>query len=442
MEFYEYYRIMRSRIWLPLALAAFGLLVVLALYFVGGRMWKAEGQMLAQPGAGYLVTWAGSEVNIGEGDDTWGTLEQMVQSQAVAQQGARKAGVDPAKVSGLGFERTRRGNMFKVMGSAPSAETAQKYVAGGMDALAQMWNQTRLERAQAIQKELQKRGEALAPRREALQSRLAQMETGPPPGKPEDVLTWTQAQISQTQGALSTATVDIEMSRDRLSALNDFAQRERSTPPAQRVLTDASLQTTPLNGLQLRLQDLQSQRTQMLQTRTENHPEAQALSRQITSIQQQIAKANEASAPLRTRVSPSLEQQLVLARGELAASERRVTVLREQETRLRERIPELQARVRNYQKLQEQLAPLNEERQKLVANLQTIGGEIKRLQGSADLRVVDAATVTGTTKSPAKLAMMAVGALIGGFVIGLLLVFLLHYLEVGKPETEPVHAPA
>jgi hypothetical protein len=37
---------------------------------------------------------------------------------------------------------------------------------------------------------------------------------------------------------------------------------------------------------------------------------------------------------------------------------------------------------------------------------------------------------------------MAFGAVIGGFIIGVLLVFLLHYLDLGKAEIEPVHALA
>lgn len=442
MEFHEYYQIIRTRLALPIVLALFAILLVAVLYLTSGKEWKAQGQMLAQPGAGYSVRWAGSTVDVGEGSETWGTLQQLVQSRVVAEQAAGVAGIPLDGLKGFVFERGTRGDMFRITGSADSPEKSVAYVSAGMQATQKLLNETRLQRAEAVRADLQKRAAQAAPRREAIQERLARMETGPPAGKPPDVLTWTQTQIASTDGAIATASVDIGMARDRLNSLSDFARRERSVPPQQRLMGDTATVPTPTTTLQSRLTDLQGQRTKMLQTRTGNHPEVVALDREIAATQQQLTKANEENGPVLNRLSPSLQQQLVLAESELGAAQRRVDVLRNQSSDLRARIPALQARARDYTALVDQLEPLNNERASLLANLNMVGDEIVRLRGTQDLQVIDPPQVIGTSPTVAKLVLTMVAALIGGFIIGLMVIFALHYMEVGRTEPEPVKAPA
>lgn len=442
MEFHEYYQLIRSRLALPLALALFAVVVGTGLFFLSGKQWKAQGQVLAQPGAGYRVRWAGSDVEIAEGDDTWGTLQQLVESRAVAEQAATKAGVDTKGLTGFTFERGRRGNMFSITGSAESPERATAYVAAGMDATSQLWNQERLQRAEAVRADLRQRAVELAPRREAMQAQLARMETGPPEGKPPDVLAWTQSQIASTEGAIATATVDVGMARDRVNSLNSFAQRERLAPPQQRLMADTATVPTPTAALQARLADLQGQRAKMLQSRTDQHPEVAALNRDIAATQKQLDEANKENAPALNRISPTLQQQIVLAESELGATQRRVDVLNKQASDLRARIPAQQARARDYQAVLEQLKPLDDQRLALLGNLTKVGDEIARLSGTQDLQVVDPAQVTGSNKTTKKLVMVIMGALVGGFIIGTLLVFLLHYLDTSRPEYEPAQQAA
>ena len=440
MEFHEYCQIIRSRMGLPLALALFAVVVATGLFLLAGRQYKAQGQVLALPGAGYTVRWAGSNVEVAEMEDIWGTLQQLVESRAVAEQAALQTRLDVNGLKGFTFDRGRRGNMFSVIGSAGSPQQATAYVAAGMNAAGQLWTQQRLQRAVAVQADLLQRGDQLAPRREALQSRMAQMESGPPEGKPPDVLAWAQSQIASTQGAIATASVDVGMARDRLNSLQSFALRERSVPPQQRLMADGAVLPGPATSLQARLLDLQTQRSVMLQTRTAKHPEVVALDREIADTQKRLAQANDENRPVLNRISPTLQQQLVVAEAELGATQRRVDVLRKQEADLRAKLPVLQSRAREYQALLDQFKPLDDERTALLGQLNTVENEISRLQGTHDLRVVDAATVMGTNKTSKKLIMTIFGSLLGGFIIGTLLVFLLHYLELSRPEYEEAKA--
>lgn len=440
MEFHEYYQIIRARLAVPLVIALFAVVVAGGLLVLSGKQWHAEGQMLAQPGAAYGVRWAGNAVEVSQDDDAWGTLQQLVESRTVAEQAAAKAGLGAAGLTGLTFDRSRRGNMFTVSGSAGSSEKATAYVTAGMGATSQLWNQSRLQRAEAVRADLQQRADAIAPRRDAVLTRLAAMEEGPNPGKPPDVLSWTQTQIASNDGAVATAAVDVGMARDRLNSLQGFAARERSMPPEQRLMADNATQPVTA-GLQARLADLQAQRTTMLQTRTDKHPEVQALDREIADTQKRLDQANDQGGSAPNRVSPTLQQQIVVAEAELGASQRRVDELRSQGNDLRARIPALQARARDYQALLEQFKPLDDERTALLANLTTVREEIGRLQGTEDLQVVDTAQVSGSNRTPKKLVMTIASAFIGGLIIGVLLLFVLHYLDISRPEYTPAKAP-
>lgn len=447
MELIEYYRLLRRRLWIPLLLGALALLVVGLVYVLGPKRWRAEGQMLAQPGAALRVRWSGPTVDVVEEDEVWGTLEQLVESRAVAEPAATEAGIiqsggSTSALKGLSFERSKRGNAFKVRGEAPDPAKSKQYVDAAMKKLAEFWDQTRLERARAMAADMRRQLEAQEPRRQALLTQLEAAERQSPPGKPTDLLAWTETQIIENQGAMSAAQVEVNVARDRLNTLLDMARRERALPPEQRTWAEGAVVTSPVTALSAKVADLELQRQRMLQTRTPNHPEVQALTRDLEAARQQLQAARRQEAQARDRVSPSLETQLVMARMELTAAQRRVQALQGRDAALRDRVPALQTRVRKYTDLQEQLKPLDDQRMTLLGNLKTLDSEARRLRESNDLSVVDPAQVVSSNRTLGRFAMLAVAGVAAGSIIGVLLVFLLHYLDVGASRAAVEASPA
>lgn len=434
MEFIEYYQLLRRYVWAPLLLMVVAALGGVLVYFLGPTVWKASGQILAQPGSAYRLRWAGATVEVTEEAEVWGTIQQLVESRALAEQAAQEAGLRDAHLQPLGFERDKRGNIFAIKGSAETADIAQRYVNGGMAALAKIWDQTRMDRTQAIRTEIQDRLGRLTPDRDRLLAEMRRLEAGPPPGPPTEAAVAVQSELTQVNGAIGTTAVDVEAARDRLSALSVLAQRESRARPEQ--------QANPvLVSLRTRLSDLQTQRRRMLQTRTENHPEVVALDEDIQATRAELRRAEAQVQALGT--TTALEQQLVLARADVQAAQRRVQELRARQAALQGRLAELQGRANAYRRLSDELAPADDERKTLLTNLKVANNEIDRLRTSQDLRVIEPARATESNRTPARLAMLVVGCGVAGLVLGVVLVFVLHYLQVAgnnRPAAASVKA--
>ncbi|MEN6301206.1 MAG: hypothetical protein ABFD96_00685, partial [Armatimonadia bacterium] len=138
----------------------------------------------------------------------------------------------------------------------------------------------------------------------------------------------------------------------------------------------------------------------------------------------------------------ALSQQIVMSRMELASALRRIQALQARDSELRNRLPALQNRARLYSELLERLKPLDDQRASILANLKILDAEARRLRESRDLSVVDKAEVISTNRSLSRFAMLAVAGIFAGFIIGIMVVFLLHYLDVGGQSKDAQPAPA
>lgn len=428
MEFIDYYQLLRRYIWAPLLLMAVAALGGALVYFLGPVVYQGTGQMLAQPGAAYRVRWAGAEVEVTEEAEMWGTLQQLAESQTLAQRAVQEAGLSSAGLKPLRFERDKRGNMFRLNGEAGTAEVANRYVDGAMKALAQIWSQTRRDRAESMRKEIQDRLGRLTPQRDQVLGQMNVLEAGPPAGPPPEAVQATQTELAQVNGAIGTAAVDADAARNRLSALATLARRDAEARPGA--------QADPvIASLQARLSDLQNQRRRMLLTRTENHPEVAALDDDIRATQQELRR--QQAERRQGGASTAIDQQVVLARADVQAAQARLQELRARQASLQNRLAALQAKAVAYKRLQEELTPLDTERTALLGDLQTINNEVLRLTTTSDLQVMEAAHTTESNRQPQRLVMLVAGSAAAGLILGILLILLLHYAQVagnGRPK--------
>ena len=387
----------------------------------------------------------GAEIGFAHDQSFWGTLEQFVGLRAVVEVSANAAGItNPDELRTLPsfeFQRGKRGSVFTFRGTGKSPKQAEDLTNKGMEYLASSWNASRAEDARLIRQQLIADISGADKTIAALRERLNRMQSGKGlAGRPTDLLTWTQGQINALQGSIATAKIDIGVAQDRLQALHTLARREESLPPEQRLV---STQAGGLVGvMQARLVQLETERLQMLDTRTEVHPRVVALDREIKALRERIAEETKGSQ--QTSASPvlpsALQDQITAADLDLRAAQRRLTAFTAEEATLRQRTPELQKLAYEYGTVETELSSATGKRNSYVEGLAQVDSEIQRLASAKDLRVTSKAQALPSPKKLSKYAMMVVAGSFAGFIMGCMLIFMLHYVDLTfKNEAEAEH---
>lgn len=441
MEFLEYYHIIRSRIWLAFTMAAIVLVVVTVYQMLPPSRWQAEGRITVDPGmADMQVRREGDRIEFAHDRDFWGTLEQFVGLRAIVEAAAREVGIsNPDELNALtvfDYDRAKRGSVFSFRGTAASPKQAEELTNAGMEYLAKFWNQSRAATATALRKQLASDVVATDKRIAALRERLSQGESnGGLAGRPADLLTWTQGQINALQGAIATTKVDIGVAQDRLHALHGLARREESLPPEQRLLGGPP--NSLVGAMQTRLVQLETERLQMLDTRTPTHPKVVALDQQIELLRARIAEESKTQTSTGPAIPTVLRDQITTAELDHRAAQRRLAAFTTEEAALRQRIPGLQKLAYEYGAVEAELATLSAKRAACTDSLALIDSEIQRLKTSQDLKVTSKAQALPSPKKLSRYVMMAVAGTFAGFVMGCMLIFMLHYVDLTfKNEAE------
>jgi uncharacterized protein involved in exopolysaccharide biosynthesis len=445
MEFIEYYQIIRSRIWLAIMMAAAAFVVVTVYQVLPTSSWPAEGQMSASQEAAWDLQWSGNNVNMIEDREFWGTLEQFVTSRGIRDMTVSGTGVtnpdDWERTRTFEFERGKRGQYFVVRGWGPSSDAAHQYVTLGMKTIAEQWNAGRRARYAIAVTELKKSARAQQERVQALQDQIDGTQTGSSTGRPTERLTWVQGQINVLGGNISDARVEIGIAQDRVTSLNSLARREESLPPDQRLLAPTA--TGPAAALQAQLVQAELGRSRMLLTRTPGHPQVVALDRELEDLRQRIGQMQKANGNVQQAGSglPSaLREQITMAGLDLRAAQRRADAHMAEEAQLRAQVPALLNQSRRYQELESELKLASDEAARITSGVQTTQAEIARLDATDDLQPLGEAVNLPSPKTLPKYALMAVVASFAGFVMGCMLIFALHHIDLTfKNESEAEH---
>ncbi|NPV45562.1 MAG: hypothetical protein HPY69_01285 [Armatimonadetes bacterium] len=448
MEFIEYYQIIRSRIWIAVMMAAAAFTVVTVYQLLPNTSWSAEGQLGVRPEALGVVQSSGNTANVVQNREFWGTIEQFVTSRdirertiAAAQQQAIIEPYQAARIKPFVFERSKRGDLFVIRGTGPSAEAARQIVTLGMEIIEQGWDAVRKAPCLATTERLKQK---LASQRQLIQSLERQMDrvqTGTTAGRPTDRVTWIMNQINALQGSIANARTEVSIAQDRVTAWATQLQEEERQR-AQGTLPAAP--TGPVAALEARKLELELSRSQMLAHRTADHPEVVALDQQLRQVTRQLdqekAKAAKSGGTSPTAVMSPSQQQARLAEIELRGAQRRLDAIVAEEARLRAQVPGLLAQARRYEDLENELKTAMTERAEITASLRRVEDEASRLDTTQDIYPLGEATSLPSPKTWSKYALMAVAATLAGLVMGCMLIFALHQIDLTfKNEAEAEH---
>ncbi len=164
---------------------------------------------------------------------------------------------------------------------------------------------------------------------------------------------------------------------------------------------------SPFSALLRQLSDLELQRLELLQRRTENHPDVIALDEQIQMAKEKLASYNQNTLTAYQIIINSLEKKLLKISNLMSKYEVKLELLPAKENKL----ARLMRQKNVYEKISTLLLDKREEMRM---------AELSKLQ---DITIVDPAHEPIKPVSPKKLLNMFVAVIIGGF-IGLISVFL------------------
>lgn len=173
-----------------------------------------------------------------------------------------------------------------------------------------------------------------------------------------------------------------------------------------------SQNSTPFSNLMTRLSDLEMQRLELLQKRTEKHPDVLKLDEQIRLIKDQLSSYNQNSLNSYKIIIDALEKKQAKINSLLSGFETQIKKLPEQESQMARLIREKEV----YEKIFNLL--LNKREEMRVA-------ELSKLQ---DIIIVDYPDSPVKPVQPKKLFNMLIALFFGGF-IGLVSVFLIQLWE-------------
>ena len=165
--------------------------------------------------------------------------------------------------------------------------------------------------------------------------------------------------------------------------------------------------TSPFSSLMTRLSDLEMQRLELLQTRTEKHPDVLALDEQISSVKNKLGGFNQNTLTAYQIMINTLENKLRKIDNLMAGYDVKMKKLPAQETQMARLVREKDV----YEKIFKLLLDKREEMR--VA-------ELSQLQ---DIIIVDQPNIPIKPVKPKKLLNMLIGLLLGGF-IGVVTIFL------------------
>ena len=170
--------------------------------------------------------------------------------------------------------------------------------------------------------------------------------------------------------------------------------------------------TSPFSSLMARLSDLEMQRLELLQTRTEKHPDVIALDEQISSVKERLGGFNQNTLTAYQIMISTLENKLRKIDNLMAGYDVKMKKLPAQETQMARLVREKDVHEKIFKLL------LDKREEMRVA-------ELSQLQ---DIIIVDQPYIPIKPIKPKRLLNMLIGVFLGGF-IGIVSVFLVQLMK-------------
>ena len=442
MEFIEYYRIIRRRIWIAVGMAALTAAVVVAARLMPEEVvYPAAGRVLVYEIAKREVQVAGNELQIGpHGDEGrfWNSLGQFVRSTRLLEAAAADIGIVGGEVERrLEHASARRigdSNALQVTAGADNKDVAVELCNAVMARLGETWQARQVDWVGLARDTLTER---LPPLREEI-SRLeseADKLTVPHQGsKPPDVLASLEAELATIQTQLSTTVLSMGTAQARADALEGATERGPARLARERVPRAPSPRVTTLQEAILQKQ---IQLDEARSRRTSEHQDVRAIEAQIKAFQERLKQVEEAGEEeVNPEVSLLLQGITVEAEVEAVALGRQLELLRGQAAEIRGRLPTVRVDARAFEQIDGQLTGAQQTYAAVQDYIDRLEVEAEQLNSAPLMEVLEAAVAQPVPRGLARFAMRLGVAIFAGGGLGIVIIFVLHYVDFSFQDEE------
>lgn len=441
MEFAEYYRIIRRRGWIAVVLALLTTSMVVAARLMPKReMHPAVSRVLVHEVAQRQVRVVGDELRIGgpeRADRFWEDLAQFARRTNVLERAAADIGVLGGEAQDrfqvLHARRVGNSNVLEMVVGADSKETAVKLCNATVQRFDNMWRERQVQQAHYTRETLEARVVTLRAKVKELEAAEDELSAKHAGSEPPLVLERLNGELT----LLTQQTANVQISLGTAEARNSILQGEPGGAEQASIPVLPSQRATALRQVILETQiALDIERTR----RTAEHPDVQAIEAEIAMFEQRLAavEEEERSAPsgIAALQSPELQQAALEARINAGALERQLGLLQQRAGDIHERLPGVRDDARVFMQMNNQLTVAKQKLDAAQKGIEVVHAVEEEFQTAAMLEVLQPAIPQRLPRGFVALAMKLTVALLAGAGLGILIIFLIHYVDLTFQDEE------
>ena len=455
MEFIEYYKIIRRRVWIAVVLAAITASVVVAARLMPKEtVQPAAGRVLVHEVAKRQVEVAGYELRLGPPADEelfWNNLNHFVHSTYVLATAAADVGIVGGEVERqLAHAQARRlegSNALEIVAGAkevgihpvnPNIASAKDLAVEIcdtiMEQLGETWKTRQIARIQIAQETLQERISPLRQEISRLQNEADKFTAEYAGRKPTNVLETLSNELETVQSEIATVQTSQGTAQARVQTLQEMFSQAPATLAREGPVIAASPR---LLALQNAIVEKQIELDETRSRRTEAHPEVRSLQAQIEALEQRLNKIVQGEeGQISPQASAALQQADLEARTNVEAFSRQLELLRSRAADVRERLPSVRANARLFEQVDTELTRAQTALYTVEANIERLAAEEEQMQDATMMEVLEPAVAQRVARGLMRFVLQLGVAVFAGGGIGILIIFVLHYIDFSFQNEE------
>ena len=455
MEFVEYYKIIRRRIWIAVVMAAITASVVVAARLMPQEtVQPAAGRVLVHEVAKRQVEIAGYELRLGPPADEdlfWNNLSHFVHSSAVLAAAAADVGIVGGEVEQqLAHAEARHledSNVLEIVAGAkevgihpvnPNIASAKDLAVAIcnsiMEQLGETWKTRQIARIQAAQDILRERILPLRDEISRLQSEADKFTAEYGGRKPTDVLETLSNELETVQSEIATAQTSQGTSQARVQTLQEMFSQGPATLARE---GPAMAGSTRVVALQNAIVAKQIEMDEARSHRTDAHPEVRSLEAQIEALEKRLSQVRQGEGQeISPEAAAALQQADLEARTNVEAFSRQVELLRSRAADGRERLPSVRADARLFEQVDSELTRAETAIDTVGANIERLAAEEEQMQAATMMEVLEPAAAQRVARGLMRFVLQLGVAVFAGGGIGILIIFVIHYVDFSFQNEE------
>lgn len=428
VEYIEYYRIIRERIWLLILGAVLAGLVVVGVQLVSGgmRSYTAEGTVLVHPVAMPTMMTQGDELVIGQEKEFWPNLLQIGSNPDALGAILKSLKLPPEAENQYKIAITAkqiRDSRFAVFScSSSNRKISIDVVNTGMALWDDTWRKEKIDEAESVIAGLRSRLPVIAERLQEAQAVAEAIEAkhgGLAPSKEAETI---EASLAAVQMAMQNANLETAAAAERSRALASQPARTPNVPNVAFV--------ERIDDLEQQIMEREVLLADMLERRTKDHPSVSALQRQIGDMKRRVATLEKAAAAAQQE-SAYVQESSIAAQTYAQEMAARSQLLAAREGELRNRLSGARTDLMEYEKATADATALQKRHLAVQESLRSAEAELRaRREAEFMLRTVAEARIPREEGLLKQFAIRLGLALFGGAALGIVAIFLLHYTDM------------